>query len=96
MAAEPDLILLPGDIFQGDLTRPTSTGCRTLLGRLHAPSGVFFVPGDADGSGATGRRPILDGRHIEILVDEVTEVEVGDRRFASAAPPSVRHAPPTQ
>ena len=79
LAAEPDVILLPGDLFQGsDAELDDEVGdLRDLLGRLEAPHGVYFVQGDVDGGGHAAR--VLEGTGIEVLADEVTEVEVGDR-----------------
>ncbi|HEX7135671.1 MAG TPA: metallophosphoesterase [Iamia sp.] len=81
LAAEPDVILLPGDLFQGsdgDLDGVVDE-MRALLGRLEAPQGVFFVRGDVDGHDGGHADRVLEGTGIEILVDEVAEIEVGDR-----------------
>jgi predicted MPP superfamily phosphohydrolase len=79
LAAEPDVIVLPGDLFQGgdDELDGVVDEMRDLLGRLTAPDGVFFVRGDVDGGGHADR--VLEGTGIEVLDDEVAEVEVGDR-----------------
>jgi uncharacterized protein len=79
LASEPDLVLLPGDLFQGTDAElgDAVDAMRALLGRLEAPQGVYFVRGDADGGGHADR--VLEGTGIEILDDEVTEVAVGDR-----------------
>lgn len=102
MAAAPDVILLPGDLFQGDLTDADLAAMRDLLGRLDAPAGVFFVQGDADGDLDDPDRPgarILAGLAVTTLDDEVTDVTVGDRTlriggtaldYASAAADRVR------
>jgi predicted MPP superfamily phosphohydrolase len=81
MAADPDLILIPGDVFQdpGVSHRRGEAELHDLLSTLEAPHGVYFVRGDADG-GATGPAArIFAGTDVVTLVDEVTEVEVGDR-----------------
>ncbi|HEU5151871.1 MAG TPA: metallophosphoesterase [Iamia sp.] len=99
LAAEPDVILLPGDLFQGtDAELDDEVGAlRDLLGRLRAPHGVFFVEGDVDGGGHARR--VLEGTGIEVLDDEVTELAVGDRTlriggtalaYGSAAADAVR------
>lgn len=82
MAERPDLILIPGDLFQGDdaqwaRTRPAM---RALLGRLHAPGGVFAVRGDAE----VGDRldQLVAGTDVRILDDALVRVQVGDRRVA--------------
>ncbi len=52
MALEPDLILLPGDLFQGtaDEFRAERPAIVDLLSSLHAPGGVYAVEGDVDRS----------------------------------------------
>jgi len=46
----PDMIFLPGDVFHGtrDEFERELPALRALLGRLHAPGGVWFVAGDVD------------------------------------------------
>lgn len=80
MALKPDLILLPGDIFQGwDAEFEASRSALTdLLARLSAPGGVYFVLGDVDGDGRE-LRPILAQTSIRTLVNEVVQVTIGDR-----------------
>jgi len=81
LAAEPDVILLPGDLFQGSdgELEALQDDLRALLGRLEAPHGVFFVRGDVDGGDQGHAARVLEGTGIEVLVDEVAEVPVGDR-----------------
>lgn len=81
LAENPDLILVPGDLFQGSDLRFESheAPIRSLLGRLHAPAGVYFVRGDTDpGNGAD--RALRD-TGIVILDDEIVELSIGDRRL---------------
>lgn len=80
MEEKPDIILLPGDLWQGfpeeeERARPQM---RALLGSLHAPGGVFFVTGDCEDFYHV--REILDGTGIRILHNEIAETRVGDRR----------------
>ena len=82
MAQNPDVILMPGDVFQGsreafDRELPA---LREALGRLDAPGGVFLVPGDVDSDDRVAR--IAQGTHIRTLVNQVARVTVGDRRLA--------------
>lgn len=81
LAAEPDLIVIPGDLFQGsaiELDRHERE-MRQLLDRLEAPAGVYFVYGDTDGGGVADR--LLSGTGIVTLHDETVDVTVGDRRI---------------
>jgi uncharacterized protein len=75
---EPDLILIPGDLFQG---RPSQfdreeDALRELLSQLDAPHGVFFVYGDTDGRATRQAERALAGAEAVILENEVAEVTV--------------------
>ena len=80
MAERPDVIVLPGDVFQGTAEQyeATKADLAELLGRLDAPGGVYVVLGDTDGGGEE-LRPILPTTRIRLLDDEVIRVTVGDR-----------------
>jgi uncharacterized protein len=81
MALAPDLILLPGDLFQAppEALAAELPALRDLVGRLSAPGGVYFVLGDVD------RRPaieqILAGSRVKLLVNELARATVGDRQI---------------
>lgn len=81
LAAEPDIVLLPGDLFQGseDQLDATWDDLRRELGRLQAPGGVYYVRGDADGGDLPDR--LLTGSDVTIVDDAVVEATVGDRRI---------------
>ena len=79
MAARPDLILIPGDVYQGNQPRQALAPFRALLGKLQAPGGVYLVRGDCD------RRwwleELVEGTSIVLLDDEERLIELGDRRI---------------
>jgi hypothetical protein len=82
LAEAPDVILVPGDLFQGwpgELEREEEA-LRALLARLDAPGGVYFVRGDTDEFPATTR--ILRGTKIRFLADEVVRTTVRGRTLA--------------
>jgi uncharacterized protein len=81
MALRPDLIVLPGDLFQGSAEEfeANRAALRDLLGRLSAPGGVYLVPGDVDGGTARLEQAVRSTR-VRLLVDEVVQVVIGDRR----------------
>jgi predicted MPP superfamily phosphohydrolase len=82
MALRPDVILIPGDLFQAPdhVFESERAALRTLLNRLEAPGGVYFVPGDVDQ--APGRvDKLVKGTRIVPLVNDVVCVDVGDRRL---------------
>ena len=77
----PDLILIPGDLFQGsakDFERELPA-LRALLSRLSAPGGVYFVLGNVDSREQIER--VLAGTRVRLLINEVVAVEIGDRRL---------------
>jgi predicted MPP superfamily phosphohydrolase len=79
MEAEPDVILLPGDLFQADpgQLQREAPGLRALLATLDAPGGVYFVRGDVDRDSRV--ETLLEGTGIVILDDRVQRVQVRDR-----------------
>lgn len=82
MAEAPDVILLPGDLYQGpaeDFERHLP-GFRALLQRLHAPGGVWAVTGNAEYKAGIPR--LLAGSQVRLLEDEVVRFTVGNRKIA--------------
>ena len=79
MAAAPDVIVLPGDLFQADHETLVAEGpaLRDLLARLDAPGGVYFVRGDVDRDSRVEH--LLEGTGVVILDDRVERVHVRDR-----------------
>jgi predicted MPP superfamily phosphohydrolase len=80
MALKPDLILLPGDVFQGgwENFEENRSALRDLLSQLSAPGGVYLVLGDVDGPGEH-LREILGSTSVRLLVNDMVRVTVGDR-----------------
>jgi uncharacterized protein len=81
LAQEPDLVLLPGDLFQGP---PAAfdrhlDDMRAVLRRITAPHGVYLVRGDVDAWDYADR--LVAGTDIVLLDDEAVDVTVGDRRL---------------
>ena len=85
MALKPDIILLPGDVFQGnrEAFEAERAALRDLLGQLSAPGGVYLVLGDVDKGGAY-LDEILRSTQVRLLVDESVRVDVGDRHVTIA------------
>jgi len=86
MALRPDVIVLPGDLYQGPRSRRESElpKLRALLGRLRAPGGVYFVLGDADSRKAMNdhhTRRALAGTGVRLLVNQTARVRVRDREL---------------
>ena len=76
MAADPDLVLIAGDVFQGSDRQLAvhETTMRAILQRLDAPHGVWIVEGDIDRRDQLIR--LLHGTDIRLLDDEVVELDV--------------------
>ncbi|MBI4496366.1 MAG: metallophosphoesterase family protein [Chloroflexi bacterium] len=81
MALSPDLILLPGDLFQGEPGQfeRELPALRDLVARLSAPAGVYFVLGDTDQQERVAR--ILAGTEVRLLVNEVVRTTARDRQI---------------
>jgi uncharacterized protein len=81
MATEPDIILIPGDLFQGTqeqvLRNRGEMG--VMLRGLDAPGGVYFVQGDSDHY--LELTSFLPATGIVPLFDEIVDVTVGDREI---------------
>lgn len=80
MAAEPDVVLVTGDLFQGTRARYEANvpALRELLGRLDAaPGGAFVVDGDTDDPVALAA--LVEPTGATFLHDEVATTSVGDR-----------------
>lgn len=72
VAMEPDLVLMPGDVFQGsdaDFERERPA-LRALLARLASAATVFLVPGDVDQAPGRVAR-LVEGTRIIPLIDEI-------------------------
>jgi predicted MPP superfamily phosphohydrolase len=80
MAANPDLILLPGDLVQVGTHRLDAilADFHALLGGLHAPLGVWFVQGNCE-TKEEARRLLAD-TPVRMLDNQQVELELGDRR----------------
>jgi predicted MPP superfamily phosphohydrolase len=84
LAEEPDLILVPGDLYQGtdedwaDVEGPLLE----LLGTVRAPYGVYFVPGDTDHRPQI--RAVRERTDWTVLVNEIVDVPVKDRQLRIA------------
>ncbi len=81
MEQDPDLVLVPGDVFQGTAGQFTANreALRELFRSMQASGGVFVVPGDTDGPDELHQ--VLEGTPAVLLDDEVVEVTIGDRRL---------------
>jgi uncharacterized protein len=87
MAERPDVILLAGDYHQGAGHKlgEELPALRALMRRLDAPGGVFAVQGDVES--VAEARQVMAGTGVQVLVNEVARVRVGDRRVSIAGLP---------
>lgn len=72
----PDLVLLPGDLFQGSGSQFETQlpALRALLAQITAPGGVYAVRGNVDGHGRLERAVV--GTQVRLLKNELVETAV--------------------
>jgi predicted MPP superfamily phosphohydrolase len=85
LAESPDLILIPGDLFQGsaEAFARELPALRALVDRLAAPAGVFFVLGNSDRPAAE-TETVFAGSAVRFLRGETVTVRVRDREITIA------------
>jgi predicted MPP superfamily phosphohydrolase len=79
MAERPDIILMPGDYFQGNGQEwPVFLPAfRQVLNELDAPGGVFLVQGDCESFPRLYE--LAEGTRAQVLVNQVVRTRVRDR-----------------
>jgi len=82
MAAKPDIILLPGDVFQGTAREfdEREAAIRELLMPLRAPGGVYLVSGDCDNPSQLRRA--IRGTQITLIDNRIVHTRVRGNRVA--------------
>lgn len=76
-ALNPDIILLPGDLFDDDIQPFLDQRIDQILSKLHAPYGVYASLGNHDRHDGTMQELIdaLENSGINILYDDIVEVQ---------------------
>jgi len=84
LAANADLIVLPGDLQQVGFDRrdEIAGALRELLAPLHAPLGVWYVEGDTEDCAQA--RYLLAGTPVRVLEDEIVRLEDAGRHVTLA------------
>ena len=79
LAEHPDIVLLPGDVFQDDEAafQRELPALREQLARLDVPGGAFLVQGDSDP--VAHLQAMVEGTPVRFLHDEIVQTHVGDR-----------------
>ncbi|GJM27056.1 MAG: hypothetical protein DHS20C16_34710 [Phycisphaerae bacterium] len=87
MEAQPDLILIPGDVFQGTEREyhVQEAAIKALLGRLDAPGGVFVVSGDCDRISTL--MEAIEGSKVQFIDGRIKQVAVRGTNIAVAGIP---------
>lgn len=77
--ADPDLVLVGGDLFQGTPRQLSDNwdALRDLFTGVDAPAGVYVVEGDTDD--AQTLADLFAGTSVTYLWNQVVEIQVGDR-----------------
>ena len=76
MALKPDIVVLPGDVFQGDdnAFQQHADEVSRLLAPLKAPGGVYLVAGDCDTPERL--RQVVRGTNVSFLFNETKRIRV--------------------
>lgn len=77
----PDLIVLTGDLISGNPDEVER--CARLLSKLHAPMGVFAVPGNDDlkGGGFERLRAAFEKQGVRWLINDAVALERGGEKL---------------
>lgn len=78
---KPDLILMPGDIIDDHIDPFIEKNMGETLGKIHAPLGVYAVPGNHDYYGNDLQKMIaeVEKAGIDVLIDE--DVMIGNQFY---------------
>lgn len=79
LAESPDLILIPGDLYDSKAAHAHVEDFRGLLAKLHAPGGVFMVVGDHDSIPML--TTMVQGTEVVLLDDRTVQLDIKDRRI---------------
>ena len=80
-AAKPDMVVLPGDLIDGDA--PTQAGNIAPLAQLHAPLGVWSAPGNHEYySGYDAWAKVFQRLNLNYLANEARVLEVHGHKLA--------------
>ncbi|MDZ4775105.1 MAG: metallophosphoesterase [Planctomycetota bacterium] len=93
MAAQPDLIVLPGDLQQAGFDHADEIGpaLRELFAPLAAPLGVYYVEGNTESVGEA--RKLLAGSNVRILDEEIVHLERDGARITLCGVGLTRQSP---
>jgi predicted MPP superfamily phosphohydrolase len=73
-AVEPDIVLIGGDVLEGDRREEDVGGFAAEFRRLRSTYGVFAVPGNHEGHGGS-RSDFFDRAGIRLLEDAVVKID---------------------
>lgn len=73
-AANPDIVLIGGDILEGDRRNEDTSRFEAQFRRLQPKYGVYAVPGNHEGHGGGGQG-FFDGAGIRLLEDAVVKID---------------------
>ncbi len=73
-AAAPDIVLIGGDILEGDRRDEDTGKFEAQFRRLHPKYGVYAVPGNHEGHGG-GRTDLFEGAGMTLLEDAVVRID---------------------
>ncbi|MGA2532774.1 MAG: metallophosphoesterase [Candidatus Aminicenantales bacterium] len=74
VAANPDIVLIGGDILEGDRRNEDTSRFEAQFRRLRPKYGVYAVPGNHERHGGSGKE-FFDGAGIRLLEDAVVKID---------------------
>jgi predicted MPP superfamily phosphohydrolase len=75
-ALQPDVVLLPGDVFDDNPASVVRKKLGDILSEIKAPLGVYFAPGNHEGYGNLPQAmEYLNTHRVQVLPDEVILVD---------------------
>ena len=75
-AADPDIVLIGGDVLEGDRRDEDTGRFEAAFRRLHPKYGVYAAPGNHEGHGG-GRAEFFEKAGIRLLEDAVVRIDDG-------------------
>jgi predicted MPP superfamily phosphohydrolase len=92
-ALEPDVVLMPGDILEGDRDDEATAGLEEQFRRIRAKYGVFVSFGNHEAHGGHGKSGFFNRAGLTVLRDEAVRIDDAfyvagrdDKRFKSRKP----------
>lgn len=74
-ALEPDVVLIPGDVLEGDREGEATSGIEGQFRKIRAPFGVFLSFGNHESHGGHDKSGFFERAGLTVLRDEVVRID---------------------